>query len=74
MPRKRNKELHYTLGYYMLIKRKELPQEERDRIDRMSRALMERVKGLTELGALEILFQLGTFLNQKGVMRHGSEE
>ena len=72
MPRKRNKELHYTLGYYMLIKRKELPQEERDRIDRMSRALMERVKGLTELGALEILFQLGTFLNQKGVMRHGS--
>ena len=72
MPRKRNKELHYTLGYYMLIKRKELPQEERDRIDRMSWALMERVKGLTELGALEILFQLGTFLNQKGVMRHGS--
>ena len=69
---KRRKPLPVATGYYILIKRKHLPQEERDKIDHMARVLMERVKGLTELGALEILFQLGTFLNQKGVMRHGS--
>ncbi len=60
----KRKDLHYALSFYILVKRAGLSDDDRARIDRMSNALMERVRGLTQMGALEILFKLGVFLNQ----------